>query len=227
VRGRARGRTGPGRDPDRDGIPSKFDVDDNGDLVLDVRQRPAAPGGGLAPAPGALTLGACPVAVCSGSITSGISDADRADVALIVAIVAAALALLSVAWQLLTARRSRKRRVEVDVRLGLPIYQQGGGHWAVFIEVLNHTDHPVRWVSAALELADGKRLYLMQQPPGGDLPAVLQPHDSHQTWTPVHELERAGLDLAQHVVGIVKLDSGETLRSPRHRLVSRAAARRR
>ena len=59
---------------------------------------------------------------------------------------------------------------EVDVRLGLPIYHQGGGSWAVFIEVLNSTDHPVRWVSAALELKDGRRLYLMKQPPGGELP---------------------------------------------------------
>jgi hypothetical protein len=226
VRGRAHGPRGPGHDSDRDGIPNKFDVDDDGDLVLDFREHRAAPGRTLARAPAALTLGVCPAAVCSGSISSDLSDADRADVALIVAIAAAVLAAASLAMQLLTRRRSRKRRVEVDVRLGLPIYQQGGGDWAVFIEVLNHTDHPVRWVSAALELADGRRLYLMQQPPGGELPAVLQPHDSHQTWAPCRELERAGFDLAQHVVGIAKLDSGETLRSPSRRLVSKAAARR-
>jgi hypothetical protein len=227
VRGRAHGRSGPGRDPDRDGIPNRFDVDDDGDLLLDVREHPAAPGRTLVRAPAALNLGVCPVAVCSGSITSDISDADRADVALVVAIAAAALALLSAALQLLSSRRARRRRVEVDVRLGLPIYQQGGGAWAIFIEVLNHTDHPVRWVSASLGLADGKRLYFMQQPPGGELPAVLQPHDSHQTWMPVGELEAAGLDLAQHVVGIAKLDSGEMLSSPRRRLISRSAARRR
>ena len=189
------------------------------------RAGPGRPGIGRAPA--ALQLSACPAAVCSGTIKSGLSDADRADVALIVAIAAAALAAISLTLQLLTLRRRRRRRVEVDVRLGLPIYQQGGGDWAVFIEVLNHTDHPVRWISTALELGDGRRLYLMQQPPGGDLPAVLQPHDSHQTWAPCRELEHAGLDLAQPVVATAKLDSGELLRSPSRRLVSRSAARRR
>jgi hypothetical protein len=175
---------------------------------------------------GVLTLGTCPAVVCSATIGIGISKSSKADVALIVSAAAALLALVSLLWQLLGSRRKR-RRIEVDVRLGLPIYQQGGGSWAVFVEVLNHTDHPARWVSASLELSDGRRLYLMQQPPGGELPAVLQPHDSHQTWAPCHELERAGLDLSDRVVAITKLDTGELLRSPRRRLVSRSARKRR
>jgi hypothetical protein len=228
VRTRARGAHAPGRDPDWDGIPDTFDVDDDGDLVLDVREPgaaslPAARRTGLS----GLPLGACPAAVCSGTISVDLSGADRADVALIVAIAAALLAATALALQLLAPRRRRAKRPQVDLRLGLPIYQQGGGDWAVFVEVLNHTDNPVRWVSAALELSDGRRLYLMQQPPGGELPAVLQPHDSYQTWTPVRELERAGLDLSEPVVAIAKLDSGELLRSPRRRLVSRSRRRRR
>jgi hypothetical protein len=223
VQSSAHGPHAPGLDPDRDGIPDKFDVDDNGNLVLDTRE------GGrlrLGRTPAALTLGACPAAVCSGHIGAGVSDADRADVALIVAIGAALLAAVSLALQLLASQRRRKGRVEVDVRLGLPIYHEGGGNWAIFIEVLNHTDHPVRWISAAIELADGRRLYLMQQPPGGELPAVLQPHDSHQTWAPCNELERAGLDLSDPVVATAKLDTGEIVSSPRRRLVSRAARKR-
>ena len=203
VRARARGPYGPGRDPDRDGIPDRFDVSDNG----------------------VLTLGTCPAIVCSANIGIGLSNSKEADVALIVSVAAARLALAGLLWQLLASRRKRGR-IEVDMRLGLPIYQQGGGSWAVFVEVLNHTEHPVRWVSASLELSDGRRLYLVQQPPGGELPAVLQPHDSHQTWAPCHELERAGLDLSERVVAIVKLDTGELLRSPRGRLVSRSARRR-
>jgi hypothetical protein len=226
ARARAHGPHAPGRDPDRDGIPDKFDVDDNGNLVIDTREsgavaRRAQP----RQIPAGLSLGACPAPVCSGNIGAGLSDVDKADVALAVAAGAAVLALASLALQVLAARRKR-RRVEVDVRLGLPIYQQGGGSWAVFVEVLNRTDHPVRWISAALELADGRRLYLMQQPPGGELPAVLQAHDSHQTWAPCQELERAGLDLSGPVVAIAKLDTGEILRSPRRRLVSRSAKRR-
>jgi hypothetical protein len=203
VRAHAHGPFGPGRDPDRDGIPDRFDVSDNG----------------------VLTLGTCPAIVCSANIGIGLSNSSEADVALIVAAAAALLALVSLLWQVLATRRKRGR-IEVDVRLGLPIYQQGGGSWAVFVEVLNHTEHPVRWVSASLELSDGRRLYLMQQPPGGELPAVLQPHDSHQTWAPCHELERAGLDLSEPVFATAKMDSGALLRSPRRRLISRSARRR-
>jgi hypothetical protein len=227
VRGRNRGPHAPGRDPDRDGIPDKFDIDDNGNLVIDTHERGAA-GRRAQPRqiPPGLSLGSCPAMVCSGRISTDLSNADRADVALVVAIAAAVLALTSLALQLLASRRRRRQRVEVDVRLGLPIYQQGGGNWAIFVEVVNNTDHPVRWVSAALELADGRRLYLMQQPPGGELPAILQPHDSHQTWTPTQELERAGLELSEPVVATAKLDTGEILRSPRRRLISRSARKR-
>jgi hypothetical protein len=220
VRGQVRGPSAPGNDPDRDGIPDKFDVDDDGDLLADVRER-----GALAarPHPTAVPLGACPAAICSGRID--LSGADRADLALGIAIGAGLLAVTSLVWQLIGWQRRRRRRVEVEVRLGLPIYQQGGGDWSVFIEVFNQTDHPVRWVSAALELPDGRRLYLLQQPPGGELPAVLQPHDSHQTWTRCRELEHGGLDLTDPVVAMAKLDTGEVLRSPRRRLVSRSVAR--
>jgi hypothetical protein len=228
VRGRAHGPRGPGHDPDRDGIPSRFDVDDDGDLVLDARERGRSSGGLAAGGvPALLPLAACPASVCSGTITGDISDADTADVALVVAIAAAVLAAASLLAQLLAARGRRKRRVVVEVRLGLPIHRQGGGDWSVFVEVFNHTDHPVRWVSAALELNDGRRLYLMQNPPGGELPAVLAPHESHQTWIPTRELEAAGLDLTDPVVATAKLDTGETIASPRRRLVSRAAAKRR
>jgi hypothetical protein len=224
VPGRAHGRAAPGTDPDRDGIPNKFDVDDDGDLVLDVRERQGASRRLEARPPAELAIGACPAAVCSGHIGIDVSDADRADLALAVAIAAAVLAATSLAWQLLGGRR--RRRVEVEVRLGLPIYPQGGGDWSVFVEVRNATDHPVRWVSAELELTDGRRLYLMQQPPGGELPAVLQPHDSHQTWTQSRILEQGGFELTEPVAGIVKLDSGEILHSPRRRLVSRSLAKR-
>jgi hypothetical protein len=227
VRGRASGPSGPGQDRDRDGIPDKFDVDDNGNLVLDVLEKGRPP---VSPEvrrmTASLPLAACPTAVCSGSIDVHLSHADKADVALIVAIVAALLAAISLGWQLLSLRRWRKRRVEVDLRLGLPIYREGGGDWSVFVEVVNNTEHPVRWISAALELADGRRLYLMQQPPGGELPAILEPHESHQTWTRAPELELGGLDLTEPVVGEAKLDTGELVHSPRRRLLSRSAAKR-
>src|SRR6266700_465380 len=68
VRGRASGPSGPGQDRDRDGIPDKFDVDDNGNLVLDVLEKGRPP---VSPEvrrmTASLPLAACPTAVCSGS----------------------------------------------------------------------------------------------------------------------------------------------------------------
>ena len=55
VRGPAIGHAGPGRDQDRDGIPGAFDVDDNGNLVLDNvdRRRRGRARAAQAGAPGA------------------------------------------------------------------------------------------------------------------------------------------------------------------------------
>ena len=226
VRARGHGGVGPGHDRDGDGIPGAFDVDDDGDLVLDVKERKARFDHSQKRRPGtaALSLSACPAALCRGRLDVGATSMGKVDTAFIVSIVAAVLAATSLLLQLGTALRRRHRRVEVDLRLGLPIYKEGGGDWAVFVEITNHTDQPVRWVSAELEMADGRRLYLMQHPPGGELPVVLQPHDSHQTWTRCRDLDRSGLDLTQPIVAAARLDTGEVLRSPRRRLVSRSLA---
>ena len=220
VRSRASGPSGPGRDTDLDGIPGRDDVDDDGDLVLDVRDRPVGrrAANGLARAGG---LDACIDPVCSGTAAVGVGGLDDGDTALVISIVAAVLALLSLAWQVARALRRRRRAIEVEARLGLPVYSQGAGRWAVFIEVFNRTEHPVRWVSAALEMKDGRIFYLMEHPPGGELPAVIQPHDSHHTWVDCHELERQGLALAEPVIAAAKLATGEVYRSPAKRLASR------
>jgi hypothetical protein len=138
------------------------------------------------------------------------------------ALAAALLAAASLGWQLGSVLGRRRRdRVEVDVRLGLPVYSQGGGRWAIFIEVTNGSEHPIRWVSASLELQDGRTLYLMDHPPGGDLPAVIQPHDSHHTWVDCAEVERQGVDLRQPVAAAAKTATGEVYRSRSRRLAGR------
>ena len=221
VRSRPAGPAGAGRDRDRDGIPGRFDVDDDGDLVLDTRERGTArsPRAGLAAAGG---LAACVEPLCSGTAAVEVAGLEEVDTALVFAAVAAALALASLIWQAGTALgRRRLGRIEVEARLGLPVYSQGAGRWAVFIEVFNTTDHPVRWTSAALEMRDGRIFYLMEHPPGGELPAVIQPQDSHHTWADCHELERQGLALDEPVVAAAKLTTGETVRSPAKRLAGR------
>jgi len=226
VRARAAGPGRAGTDADHDGIPGLYDVDDDGDLLPDVGERPS--GRALAPsaaAPLALA-GTCPQLVCSGRVSARVTDVKDTDLALALAGFAALLAVISLGWQIASALARRRRRVRVEARLGLPVYQQGGGSWAVFIEVRNETDHPVRWVSATLATADDRSLYLMQFPPGGELPAVIEPGDSHHTWVAVTELERSGLDLHTPIAAEIKLADGGLIRSRARRLVSRSIAER-
>ena len=73
---------------------------------------------------------------------SGLEDLDTA---VWLALAAALLAAASLGWQLGAALTRRRRSgIEVEVRLGLPVYSQGGGRWAIFIEVTNGSDHPLR-----------------------------------------------------------------------------------
>jgi hypothetical protein len=228
VYGRVRARAaGPGRagtDADRDGIPGRYDVDDDGDLRPDIAElRPGrlAAGAGAATAPGLAAT--CPRLVCSGRLSAGVTDdVDDTDLALLVAALAALLAAISLGWQIASALRRRRRSVHVDARLGVPVYQHGGGDWAVFIEVFNRTEHPVRWVSARLDTSDERSLYLMQFPPGGELPAVIEAGDSQHTWVAATELERSGLELRRPVVAEVKLADGTIVRSRARKLVSRS-----
>jgi hypothetical protein len=220
VRSTPRGPVGPGHDRDADGIPGLWDVDDDGDLKPDPAEgRRSEKGSGLRSAGG---LAACVEPVCSGRISLGASSLDDMDTEVWLALAAALLAAASLGWQLGAALGRRRRdRIEVEVRLGLPVYSQGGGRWAIFIEVTNGSEHPIRWVSASLELGDGRMLYLMDHPPGGELPSVIQPHDSHHTWVDCAEVERQGVDLRQPVGAAVKMASGEVWHSRTRRLAGK------
>ena len=155
VRSTPRGPVGPGHDRDADGIPGLWDVDDDGDLKPDTAEDGAGGrGSGLRSAGG---LAACVEPVCSGRISLGASSLDDMDTEVWLALAAALLAAASLGWQLGAALGRRRRdRIEVEARLGLPVYSQGGGRWAIFIEVTNGSEHPIRWVSASLELGDGR-----------------------------------------------------------------------
>ncbi len=225
VRARASGPGRAGTDADHDGIPGLYDIDDDGDLVPDAGERPS--GRALVPVAAGVPLGlasTCPQLVCSGRLGAEVSDVEDTDLALLLAGLAALLAAISLGWQIASALKRRHRRVTVEARLGLPVYQQGGGSWAVFVEVYNRTDYPVRWVSVTLTTSDERSLYLMQFPPGGELPAVIEPGDSHHTWVAASELERSGLDLRAPIAAEVKLADGKLIRSRSRRLVSRSFA---
>jgi hypothetical protein len=175
--------------------------------------------GSPARAPASGTTSASDTAPASESDTTPASAAgdpvndDTANAALVVAICAAAAALLSLLVQLLSWVRRRRRRVEVEMSLVLPVNQRADGQWAVFIEVANRTEQPLRWTSADLELRDGRRLRLAEYPPGGELPAVVQADESHRTWATCAALERSGLDLREPLVATVGTANGKVFHS--------------
>lgn len=140
-------------------------------------------------------------------------DDDTADAALVVAICAAAAAGLSLLVQVLSWLRARRRRVQVELKLVLPVDQRGEGEWAVFIEVANRTAEPIRWTSADLDLKDGRRLRFAEYPRGGELPAVVQPNESHRTWAACAVLERSGVDLRERMVATVETANGKVFHS--------------
>jgi hypothetical protein len=222
VRSTPRGPVGPGHDRDADGIPGLWDVDDDGDLVPDTAERRRSRrGSGLAAAGG---LAACVEPLCSGRLSVGASSIDEIAPELVVALLAALLAAVSLGWQIGSALGGRRRqRIDVEARLGLPVYMQARGRWAVFVEVTNSSDNPIRWVSASLELRDGRTLYLMEYPPGGELPAVIQPQDSHHTWVDCEEVEAQGVDLHEPIAAAAKMATGEAYRSRPRRLAGRRA----
>lgn len=145
-------------------------------------------------------------------------DDPTADAALVVAIAAAAVALLSLLTQAVTWIPRRRGRVDVDVGLALPVYQSRAGEWTVFIELVNRTEQPLRWTEAELELKDGRIMHFVEYPRGGELPAVVEPGSAHRTWASCTELERNGLDLHEHVIAVAKTAAGETFRSKPTRL---------
>lgn len=145
-------------------------------------------------------------------------DDPTANAALIVAIAAAAVALLSLLTQAVTWMPRRRGRVDVEVGLALPVYQNRAGEWTVFIELVDKTEQPIRWTEAELELRDGRLMHFVEYPRGGELPAVVEPNASHRTWATCTELERNGLDLHERVVAVVKTASGDVFRSKPTRL---------
>ena len=151
-------------------------------------------------------------------LTDDEPDDSVANAALLVAIGAAAIAVTSLLTQAITRLPRRRRRVDVHVGLALPVYQDHAGAWTIFIELVNRTEQPIRWTAAELELKDGRIMHFVEYPRGGELPAVVQPNDSHRTWASCTELEQNGLDLHERVVAVAKTDGGDAFRSEPTRL---------
>jgi hypothetical protein len=136
-----------------------------------------------------------------------------------VAVYAAAVATLSVGWQVFTWARGRASRLKVTVKPAV-LTPQGLG--VVCLTAMNESQHPLRVTSAGLEAQDGSGATVpaWEPFPGGELPHVIPPHDEHPVFMELDGLRSLGFDFRRPVVAYFGTAEGR-FRSRPTRLFSR------
>jgi len=128
-----------------------------------------------------------------------------------------------IVWGIYKFRRERQTRVRVQVSAGFPAAGQLAFKDCVVVTAINDSDHPVRVVSAGLELPDKRTVVVAgQQFPGG-LPTEIRPHDSARALFEVEPLEAEGLDVYA-VIAFVQTSTEERFTSKPTALFSRPQA---
>jgi len=91
-----------------------------------------------------------------------------------------------------------------------------GAVGVVLLEVLNHSDHPIRVAGVGFDLQDGsgRTLQLAAIPPGATIPGEIAAHDSGQTWIIADsDVGEMPVDLFRPLVGWVRLSTNEKIRA--------------
>ena len=140
----------------------------------------------------------------------------------ITAIYAAVVATAALGWQVFQWRHRRKSHVSVDVKLAIFPMTAGGVRDGVTIDVTNRSERPIRVTSAGLFMQDGSRRTFVQpqQPPGAELPGIVESYDSKLTYFWREDLTAAGFDLTRPLQAWANLATGEQERSPKRTLLS-------
>jgi hypothetical protein len=109
------------------------------------------------------------------------------------------------------------RPLELKLSWMIPTYDNGTlGPDAVGLTLVNRMSHPVRWISASIDLQDdsGRHLALIDTaPPGMGLPQQVASHDSTYTMVAVQQLRDQGFDLSRPITGRASIATGETVAS--------------
>ena len=122
---------------------------------------------------------------------------------------AALVGTVSLAWQVLRARRSDRPGITV-----LLSNEMLGARAAlvpkVCVKAVNGGERPIGVTAAGLELQDG-RLYdeMFSRKPADTLPGTVQPRHEGNCYFDVDQLEVNGFDLTRPLVGFVNLATGE------------------
>ena len=125
------------------------------------------------------------------------------------------LTAVGVGHQLWKARRRKRPDVEVKISYALLNFPTGAVG-AVLLEVLNHSDHPIRVAGVGFDLQDGsgRTLQLAAIPPGATIPGEIAAHDSGQTWIIADsDVGEMPVDLFRPLVGWVRLSTNEKIRA--------------
>jgi hypothetical protein len=142
-----------------------------------------------------------------------------------IAIYAALVSTLAVAWQVYAWRQQRKTHVRVwlEFEHQRPLFAIGDetniedttvSEDYIRPTVINETDRPVRITEAFLEVAEtGTRVDLSQW-----LAKVIPPHDSHEVRSIASSAEERGFKLSESIRASVRTATGETFHSNRIRL---------
>ena len=141
-----------------------------------------------------------------------------------VAIYAALVGTVSLAWQVLRARRSDRPGITV-----LLSNEMLGARAAlvpkVCVKAVNGGERPIGVTAAGLELQDGSgcTYEMFSRKPADTLPGTVQPRHEGNCYFDVDQLEVNGFDLTRPLVGFVNLATGDRVRSKPTTLRSAAA----
>jgi hypothetical protein len=142
-------------------------------------------------------------------------------VAVAVAAYAAVVATASLVWQIYAWRHRQQSRVTVAVRLAIASPAPGVTLQAITITATNNSEHAVRVAGVGLDLnrRDGWQFHQPAPIYGADLPGVIQPHDSRVSMIDRNDAENEGLNLAEPIVGWVRLATDEVVKSEPTQLI--------
>jgi hypothetical protein len=129
-----------------------------------------------------------------------------------IAIYAAVIGTLGLAWQVYSWRRANSTTIRVKLSNG---FMPGVADHAAMITAINQSNHVVKVSSAGFITQDGSKqdVVLMAAPFGATLPGPIEPRDSGMTWLDVEEAMRIGLDIYRPLVGWVRTSEDQRFES--------------
>jgi hypothetical protein len=129
-----------------------------------------------------------------------------------IAIYAAVIGTLGLAWQVYSWRRANSTKVRVKLA---DAFIPGITEHAAMITAINQSSHMVKVTSVGFIAQDGSKrdVLLTTQSFGATLPGPVEPRDSGMAWLDIDEAARAGIDIYRPLVGWVRTSDDQRFES--------------